>query len=160
MSNLPGLINHLAARLRALVGNRREAERHEAEVEAQIEARLLLSVSLTGVDVAAPERPERPSKLIGSTRNLSENGLAIVLPSLRIGSGLITDEGHTLRIVLDIYPAGLVEMDATVAHHRPLGEKEKTMGHLLGLSITGMSESDRARYLEYLGTLERHDPAL
>jgi hypothetical protein len=134
------IINHLSARLRSLFVNRREAERHEAELEAQVEARLLLSVSL------AQEGEERAggavfggSKLIGSTCNVSETGLAIILPSLRIGQTLITAEGCVLRIALDIYPAGLVEMEAAVVHHRRLEEKEAREGYLVGVRIMGMN---------------------
>jgi PilZ domain len=152
------LINHLTTRLRTLLGNRRGAARREAELEAQVQARLLLSVSL------APEAQERaadalrPAKLIGGTRNLSETGLAIVLPSIHIGSSLIIEEDCALRIVLDIYPAGLVEMDTVAVHHRRLEEKEGAVGHLVGVRITGMSDSDRARYLAYLASLELREP--
>jgi hypothetical protein len=33
------------------------------------------------------------------------------------------------------------------------------VGYLVGVRITGMSASERARYLAYLGTLERRAPA-
>ncbi|HEX8140443.1 MAG TPA: PilZ domain-containing protein [Pyrinomonadaceae bacterium] len=153
------IINHLSARLRSLFVNRREAERREAELEAQVEARLLLSVSLAQegeerVGGAAPGG----SKLIGSTCNVSETGLAMILPSLRIGQSLITEEGCVLRIVLDIYPAGLVEMEASLVHHRRLEEKEARAGYLVGVRITGMNETDRIRYLAHLATLGRRGP--
>ena len=92
-------------------------------------------------------------KLIGSTRNVSENGLAIVLSSLQIESRLITDEDCRLRIVLDIYPKGFVEMEATAVRSERLNEKEIKAGYLVGVCITNISESDRARYLEYLASL-------
>jgi hypothetical protein len=152
------LINHLAARLRALVVNCREAERREVELEAQVEARLLLSISLAQGEERAKDALGA-SKLIGSTCNVSETGLAIVLPSLRIGQTLITEEASVLRIVLDIYPAGLVEMDATVVHHRRLDEKEARAGYMVGLRVSGMNETDRIRYLAYLTTLERRGPS-
>lgn len=151
------LIQHLATRLRAWVGNRREAERLDVELEAQIQARLLLSITLPH----AQERPApapRPLMLIGSTRNVSETGLAIVVSSLRVGSSLITEENCALRIVLDIYPAGVVEMDAVAVHHRQVDEKDKEAGYLVGVSITEMSEEDRAAYLKYLETLKGRDP--
>ncbi|HEX8144575.1 MAG TPA: PilZ domain-containing protein [Pyrinomonadaceae bacterium] len=147
------LIQHLATRLRAWVGNRRRAGRHEAELEAQVSARLLVGISLPD----AQEKPlasRPPMQLIGSTRNISETGLAIVVPSLRVGSSLITEENCALRIMLDIYPAGLVEMDAIAVHHRRFGEKEKEVGYLVGVRVTGMSEDDRLRYLEYLRSLD------
>jgi hypothetical protein len=153
------LIHQLVTRLRrAWANNRRGAERYDAELEAQIGARLLLSISLpnaqerTGADA-------RTRLLIGSTRNVSETGLAIVVPTLRVGSDLITEENCTLRIVLDIYPEGVVEMDAVVVHHRQFDEKDTEAGYLVGVSISEMSEDDRRRYLEYLSTLARRSLA-
>jgi hypothetical protein len=150
------LIHHLAARLRGWANNRRRADRYETELEAQINVRLLLSVSLSEAQ-AKPTDATRPSRLIGSTRNVSETGLAIVVPSLRVGPNLITEENCSLRIVLDIYPSGLVEMEAVAVHSRQFDEKEKEAGYLVGVRITEMSEDDRSRYLEYLGTLDRRD---
>ncbi|HEY6189283.1 MAG TPA: PilZ domain-containing protein [Pyrinomonadaceae bacterium] len=153
------LIHQLVTRLRrAWANNRREAERYDAELEAQISARLLLSISLPN----AQERPgadARARLLIGSTRNVSETGLAIVVPTLRVGSNLITEENCTLRIVLDIYPEGVVEMDAVVVHHRQFDEKDTEAGYLVGVSISEMSEDDRRHYLEYLATLAQRIPA-
>ena len=153
------LIHQLVTRLRrAWANNRRGAERYDAELEAQIGARLLLSISLPHGE-ERPGADARARQLIGSTRNVSETGLAIVVPTLRVGSNLITEENCTLRIVLDIYPEGVVEMDATVVHHSQVDEKDKEAGYLVGVSIGEMSEDDRRRYLEYLATLARRSPA-
>jgi hypothetical protein len=137
---------------RAWANNRRGAERYEAEVEAQINARLLLSISLPGAE-EKPGAPARSRQLIGSTRNVSETGLAIVLPSLRVGTSLITEENCVLRIVLDIYPEGVVEMEGAVVHHRRVDEKDKEAGYLVGVRIGEMSEAERALYLQYLAKL-------
>lgn len=151
------LIQHLVTRLRrAWANNRRGAERYETEVEAQIDARLLLSISLPNVE-EKPGAAARPRQLIGSTRNVSETGLAIVVSSLRVGTSLITEENCALRIVLDIYPEGVVEMDGAVMHHRPIDEKDKEAGYLVGVRIGEMSEDDRARYLQYLEKLAARD---
>lgn len=151
------LIHHLVTRLRrAWANNRRGAERYETQVEAQIDARLLLSISLPGAE-DEPGAQARPRQLIGSTRNVSENGLAVVLPTLRVGPTLITEENCALRIVLDIYPEGVVEMDGAVMHHRQLDKKDKEAGYLVGVRIGEMSEDDRVRYLAYLGTLAARD---
>jgi hypothetical protein len=135
--------------IRGWLKNRRRAPRHDVQLETQIQPRLLMSVSLA--DGASRTTEVIPSeKLIGSTRNISETGLAIVLNSLRIESRLITDEGCTLRIVLDIYPKGLVEMEAVAVRSELLEEKERDAAHLIGVCITNIGDSDRTRYLEYL----------
>ncbi len=66
----------------------------------------------------------QPVKLIGSTRNISESGIALVVPSTRVGFRFITEENCILRIVLEIHPKGLVEMEAMTVRSERLKEKE------------------------------------
>ncbi|HVG32741.1 MAG TPA: PilZ domain-containing protein [Pyrinomonadaceae bacterium] len=136
--------------IRGWFTNRRRAPRHSVQLETQIQPRLLMSVSFADGESGTTE--VIPSvKLIGSTRNISETGLAVVLNSLRIESRLITDEGCKLRIVLDIYPRGLVEMEAIAVRSEQLEEKDG--GYLIGVCITDIKDSERTRYLEYLASL-------
>lgn len=135
--------------IREWLKNRRRAPRHTVQLETQIQPRLLMSVSFADGEAGTTEVISSV-KLIGSTRNISESGLAIVLNSLRIESRLITDEDCTLRIVLDIYPKGLVEMEAVAVRSELLKEEEKDAGYLIGVCITNISDRDRTRYLEYL----------
>ncbi|MBA3757219.1 MAG: PilZ domain-containing protein, partial [Nitrosomonas sp.] len=138
--------------IRGWLANRRRAPRHAVQLETQIQPRLLMSVSLA--DGGSGTREVITSvKLIGSTRNISETGLAIVLSSLRIGSRRITEENCTLQIVLEIYPGELIEMEAMAVRSEQLDEKGKDASYLVGVCITNMNENDRTRYLEYLGTL-------
>ena len=154
----PGILRRIA--------NRRRAPRHAVQLETQIQPRLLMSVSFAEGESGTTE-VITSEKLIGSTRNVSESGLAVVLSSLRIESHLITDEGCKLRVVLDIYPNGLVEMEAIAVRSEQLKEEGKDASYLVGICITNMSEKDRTRYLEYLTVLshklsnaehKEHDP--
>lgn len=136
--------------IRGWLNNRRRAPRHSIELETQIQPRLLMSVSFADGESSTTELISSV-RLIGSTRNISETGLAVVLNSLRIESRLITDEGCKLRIVLDIYPQGLVEMEAIAVRSEQL--KEKDGGYLIGVCITNIRDDNRTRYLEYLAGL-------
>ena len=138
--------------IRGWLSNRRRAPRHEVQLEAQIQPRLLLSISVPNAQVRAGESRQL-LKLIGSTRNVSESGLAIVVSTLRVGSSLITEENCTLQIVLDIYTKGLIEMEAMAVRSEQLDEKDKDAGYLVGVCITNMSDGNRTRYLEYLAGL-------
>jgi PilZ domain len=129
--------------IRGWINNRRRAPRHPVQLETQVQPRLLMSVSFMDGESGTTEIISS-EKLIGSTRNVSENGLAIVLSSLQIESRLITDEDCRLRIVLDIYPKGLVEMEAMAVRSERLNEKEIKAGYLVGVCITDISEGDRA----------------
>jgi|GEM_PF-2223468 len=138
--------------IRGWFNNRRRAPRHTVELETQIQPRLLMSVSFADGESSTTELISSV-KLIGSTRNISETGLAVVLNSLRIESRLITDEGCKLRIVLDIYPQGLVEMEAIAVRSEQLEEKDGR--YLIGVCITDIRDDNRTRYLEYLSSLDQ-----
>jgi hypothetical protein len=138
--------------IRGWFNNRRRAPRHTVELETQIQPRLLMSVSFADGESSTTELISS-DKLIGSTRNISETGLAVVLNSLRIESRLITDEGCKLRIVLDIYPQGLVEMEAIAVRSEQLEEKDGR--YLIGVCITDIRDDNRTRYLEYLASLDQ-----
>ena len=87
----------------------------------------------------------------GYTKDISESGLALVVPSLRIGDTYLTDSKCKLRIVLLNLPTGEVEIEAAPVRYEEL---EGGAGHLIGVRITRISEDDRARFNQYLNTLE------
>src|ERR1041385_5711090 len=67
-----------------------------------IPAHLLLSITLYS-----------GKKLIGSTQNISESGLTIIITTLSAGARSIS-EGDELRVMLDLHPLGTVEMNCLV----------------------------------------------
>jgi hypothetical protein len=109
-------------------------------------ARLLLSI--THDEEAASGTT--PQKLIGSTHNISASGVAVILPSLDVGHRAV-GEGGAVRVTLDLHPLRTVELRCLVLRVEAITEGEQP-GHLLGLKIVGMSNDDRALYLEYIGT--------
>ena len=87
----------------------------------------------------------------GFTRDISETGLALIVPSLRTGDRYLVDEGCKLRVVLVDLPNGEVEIFATPVRYIELPEPDG--GYLIGVQITEMTDSDRARLVQYLKTL-------
>ena len=134
-------IGSIINRLRAFAADRRRFPRRKA----QRAARLMFSVSVVGAEGALMVPVE------GHTLDISENGLALVVPSLRIGDNFLTDAGCTLRIVLLDIPSGQVEIHATPARYEQLGGPVEE--HLIGVEITHMNESDRYRFVTYLHSL-------
>ena len=112
---------------------------------ASVPARLLLSIAH-----AKGCRGHSQKKLIGSTQNISESGLAIIVPTLSDANGPIS-EGDELRVTLDLHPLSMVEMNCLVVHLHEVRENE-SLDYLMGLKIIMMNTNDRAIYLEYLGT--------
>jgi hypothetical protein len=144
---MPELIRSIASRLREFVGNRRRAPRYKAQLEAGLA--LILSTPH-----AKPEgdKKGRSLKLAGYTRDVSSTGLALVVPSIRIGGQYIMGENRTLEIVLKL-PADEVTIKAAPVRYRPLEDDGANTGYLIGVQITSMSDEDQARFNAYLATL-------
>jgi hypothetical protein len=139
------MIRSIINRWRESVANRRRAPRRKAKRDA----RLLFSLSLLDPESAAGAEHLIP--LEGYTRDISETGLSLIVPTLRISDTYLTDVSCKLRIVLVDLPTGKIEIYAKPVRYEQLDEPEK--GHLIGVEITQLSVGDRARLLQYLSTL-------
>jgi hypothetical protein len=116
---------------------------------AQRQARLLFNVSVISEETGESRTQTIP--LVGFTRDISEKGLALIVPSLRVGDRYLIDEGCRLRVVLLDLPTGEVEIFCTPRRYQELQGAEA--GHLIGVEITEMSDNDRFRFTQYLQTL-------
>ena len=144
---MPNLIRSLLGRLRGAVSDRRRAPRYDA--------RLFFSVSILD-ESAGHEGARPPQTLVGRTRNLSETGLALIVPSLSLGTGHLNDGNSTLRLMLDLPKGKLresIEIHAVPVRSYQLGEKEKDSGYFIGARITYMSDDARARFTGFLRNL-------
>jgi len=117
---------------------------------AHLEARLLFNLSLREAR-AARQDATLPSQLEGHTRNLSETGLAIVVPSLHLGGRYLNVVGSPLHIQLEL-PGGKVRMRATPVRAERLGDEE---GYLLGVRITEMNDSEWVKLVQYVRALRK-----
>jgi hypothetical protein len=140
---MPNPIRYLLGRFRGSVGNRRRATRYNA--------RLSFSVSLVNEE-AGRENTRPPQTLVGRTSNLSETGLALIVPSLRLGTNKLNDGNSTLRLMLDL-PTGTAEMHVVPVRSHQLGEKDTDSGHLIGVQITHLSDDARAQLTKFLRSL-------
>jgi hypothetical protein len=139
---MPELARSIAARLRKFFGDRRRAER--------VKAHLPFAVSL--LDDRAVNNSRGPHSLDGHTLDISTSGLALIVPAIRIGDHYLAGEDRGLHVALEL-PAGSVAIQATAVRYERLDEDESEKGYLIGVSITAMSDSDRARYNEYVAHL-------
>lgn len=124
----------------------RRATRHEA----QLDARLLFTVSSADGE-AGPTAP-RILKLVGHTRNISETGLAFIVPSIRIGEQFAGVIGSSMRITLYLL-SGHVEIHATPVRYEHLPASDPERGYLIGVRITEMADDEWVRMVEYVRTL-------
>jgi hypothetical protein len=137
---MPNPIRYLLGRFRGTVGNRRRAPRYDA--------RLSFSVSVVDEE-AGRENTRPPQTLVGHTRNLSETGLALVVPSLWLGTNKLNDGNSTLRVMLNL-PTGTAEIRVVPVRSHQLGEGDTGSGHLIGVTITHLSDDARARLAKFL----------
>ena len=147
---MPELIRSIAGRLREFVGNRRRAPRYVTHLEVG----LALNVTLPGTDAAGARKNDSQSlKLAGYTRDISASGLALIVPSIRVGGQYVTGENRRLRIMLKL-PTGPIEIHATPVRYSPLDEGGTDTGYLVGVQIVSMSDEDRARFDSYLDKMK------
>ncbi|HEX8136314.1 MAG TPA: PilZ domain-containing protein [Pyrinomonadaceae bacterium] len=139
---MPELLRSIIARLRTVAGNRRRARRYRVRLSVQI--------SLLGVKSSAERAlSRRPLKVEGHTRDLSQTGLALIVPTIRAGEHYLTGEGRRLLVTLD-HPQGPILLQVSPVRYEQLDESEAETGYLIGARITEMSDTDRTRFNAYL----------
>lgn len=146
---MPEFIRSIAGRLRGFVANRRSPPR----LTIHLEASLALSVGLPGAKTSSSGEQQK-LRLTGYTRDISETGLALVVPSIRIGGQYLVSEDRTLQITLEL-PDGAIEIYARPVRYTPLDQDAGETGYLVGVQITRISDADRARYLTHIQTLSK-----
>jgi hypothetical protein len=129
---------------------------NEPRRAAQLDARLLFQLSDHAATAAttntAKHAPLGTLRLVGRTRNISETGLAFIVPTLRIGDDFARAIGSPLLITLYL-PSGHVEIRATPVRYEPLSTSSSERGYLIGVRITEMADAEWVRMVEYVRTL-------
>jgi len=90
-----------------------------------------------------------PAEMVGESRNLSEKGLAIRVPSNHIERQYLNVVGGQIQLALDL-PTGTVQMRATPVWCRKLSEEQTSEGYLVGLRITEMTDQEWVRLVRYV----------
>jgi c-di-GMP-binding flagellar brake protein YcgR len=133
----------LVSRVRQFVGDRRHSKRHTV--------RLPFTVSM-----ASPAKNLNGARAVkdlrGHTLDLSDSGIALIVPAITLGEHHLVGENRTLDVKLEL-PGGPVEMQVTPVRYESLDEHETETGYLIGAKIATMSEADRARFSQYLAIL-------
>jgi PilZ domain len=88
------------------------------------------------------------TRLIGETRDLSEIGLAVSLPTNHIDGRYLNVVGARVQLALDL-PAGTIQMAVTPRWCKKICEEE-VESYLVGFRITRMSDRDWAGFVRYV----------
>jgi hypothetical protein len=92
------------------------------------------------------------SRMDGHTVDISANGMALIVPAIRIGEHHLVGENRNLSVNLEL-PVGPVEMQVTPVRYEALERHESETGYLMAVKIVTMSVEDRAKFSEYVSTL-------
>ncbi len=137
------LARSIVSRLRQFMGERRHAKRQKI--------RLAFTLS-----IASPAKSlngaKRIDSLVGHTMDLSPNGMALVVPAIRLGQYHLVGENRSLNVKLEL-PSGPVEMQVTPIRYETLEEHKSETGYLIGATITKIAEEDRAAFTAFYSTL-------
>lgn len=140
---MPELFRSLAALIREYIKDRRHAERRKVQ----------LPVSVSLIEKVKKVNSRRPlATLRGHTRDISADGLAIVVSAIHIDGHYLVGEGRILLVELEL-PDGAVQIKINPVRYERLDEDESMAGYLIGSGITQMSDEDRSRFMAYIAQL-------
>lgn len=138
------LIRSLETNLRNFVRSLRQAPRYGP--------RLRFTLSMLDQQTRDSKTARPAIMLSGYTRNMSETGLALIVPAIRKGDHHLAARNRRLLIVLEL-PTGPIRLQASPIRYERLNRTET--GYLIGVRIISLSDEDKLRYLKYLNRLSR-----
>jgi len=136
---MPEHLRRIASRLRELVADRRRAPRHRVS--------LPVSVSLLEAEASA-----EPALVQGRTRDVSEDGLGVILPNIRVGGRYLVGDSVTLRVTLKL-PEGYARLYGTPVRYEKLETEGTDTGFFVGIRLTDTDARDYALLVNYIKSL-------
>jgi hypothetical protein len=119
------------------------APRYRVELQAEV-LPIVYSVA-RGIETLSP--------LKGYTRDISESGIALIVPAIRIGGNYLMAEGRVLEIKLTL-PDSKIMLHARPVRYERVFEQENWNGYLIGAQITQVSDEDFLKYQLFLNSLK------
>jgi hypothetical protein len=138
---MPEHLRKIASRLRELVADRRRAPRYRVS--------LPVSVSLLDAEASA-----EPALVQGRTRDVSSDGIGVILPNIRVGGRYLVGDSVTLRVTLKL-PDGYTRLYGTPVRYEKLDAADPEKGFLVGIRLTDTSERDYALLVNYIKGLKK-----
>ena len=140
---MPELVRNITARLREFLRDRRCARRYNVRLTCHVKFAKAKFAKNGSHGVASIE---------GHTRDVSSDGLALILPAIRIGDQYLAGENHQLRVRLQL-PTQTVEMQAVAVRYDSFADEGLGAGYIVGFRITQLGQEDREHYVDFLHSL-------
>lgn len=140
------LARSVVSRFRRFVGERRNSKR--------LKIRLPFTLSISS-SAKSRNGEKRTHSVDGHTVDLSPNGMALIVSTIRLGDQHLVGDNRSLHLNLKL-PHSPVEMKVTPIRYEKFEEDEAQSGYLIGVQITEMSDDDREKFSAYLSTGLNH----
>jgi hypothetical protein len=138
---MPEHLRKIASRLREFVADRRRSPRYRVS--------LPVTVSLLDAEASA-----EPALAQGHTRDVSEDGLGVILPNIRVGGRYLVGDSVTLRVTLKLND-GYARLYGTPVRYEKLEAGGPDTGFFIGIRLTETSGRDHALLVEYINSLKK-----
>jgi hypothetical protein len=137
---MPELIRSVVSRMRLYVNDRRQSPR--------VRVRLLFTLSIRRTTNG--NGLNKPKKVLhGHTRDISSNGLALLVPQAHLDGHHLAAAGGNLAVNLEL-PGGPISMIVGPRRYEQLEKSELGCTYLIGARIVNIEDDDRARYLSFI----------
>lgn len=114
-----------------------------------------IAVKVSFVEYALAKNNVAPIPIMdGQTFNMSESGLALLVPDVYLENRSLVADDTQLLVVLDL-PNGLTRLHAVPIHFRRADKYVRNAGYVVGLKITKMEGKHHARYLRFIDRTRR-----
>jgi hypothetical protein len=90
----------------------------------------------------------------GYTSDISADGVALILPAIRIGDRYLAGENHPLLVRLKL-PAQTIEIHTVAVRYDSFADEGEGTGYLVGMRITKLGQEDRGQYVEFLAQISQ-----
>ncbi|HJZ83484.1 MAG TPA: PilZ domain-containing protein [Pyrinomonadaceae bacterium] len=138
---MPELIRSVVSRVRVFFKDRRQSPR--------LRAHLPFTVSIHREGDLKSSR-KQPQTLKGYTRDVSERGLALLVPQVHLDGHHLAAGGRELVIELELYRGKSISMRVSPHRYERLDESESGCTYLIGARIVSIAEEDRLRYQTFI----------
>ncbi len=138
---MPELIRSAVSRVHLYFKDRRQC--------ARLRTRLVFTISI--VQPANGNRGSRATPCLkGHTRDISSDGLALLVPQICLNGHHLATGGQELEVRLESGSEAPIRMLVVPRRYERLEEAELGCAYLIGARIVKLDEADRLRYLNFI----------
>ena len=138
---MPEVIRSVVARVRVFFNDRRQSPR--------LRMSLPFNVSIHRDGELNGSR-KRTQTLKGQTRDISQRGIALLVPQVHLDGYHLAAGGRELNVELELYRGKFISMRVAPRRYERLEEPESGCTYLIASRIVNMTDEDRSRYQVFL----------